>query len=684
MKRANGEWLVIVVVVLAIAASGAAAEEGAPHGVMSTADAGGPTLLLRTSVPGLYVPAPTVRTDVDLEIRGFVVRGTVTQVFENPTDVCVESIYVFPLPENAAVDHLVMIAGGRRIVGEIREREEARRLYETAKQEGRRSSLLEQERPNMFTVELSGLAPRESVQIEIGYQQTLDYVGGRYAMRLPLVVGPRYEPGSTGSGGGSLRVAPGYAEGVSRGSVNVTARLDAGAPLAEIASPSHAIDSTQLGDTSWEIRLEHEVPADRDFVLEWTPRLGSEPSVSSVTEQVTRPDGSTEHFTLVTFLPPGTDAAPSSTARELVIVIDTSGSMQGESLEQAKRAVALALGRLNPADRFWLIEFNSVTRSMTAEPVWADAATVEGALEWVEDLDANGGTEILPALQIALGLDEVRAGMMRQVIFVTDGMVSNEDQLARYVRERIGSSRLFTVGIGSAPNGHLMRSLSRQGRGTFTHVGGVADVSRSMGRLFSMIESPALTDIRLDVDDPTAEIYPDPISDLYGDQPVVATIRSSKPLATIRFEGRVGSRIVRDELTPTQRSGAISGIEKLWARQKIAVLEERQLEQRRSMREPIIEVALLHGIVSSYTSLVAVDEMISNAAGTCTPVLIPLEVPKGMEMFDGMLPGTATPAVWLVLIGLLLMAVAASIAVSSRVFATRRCRRTVVNQGSER
>lgn len=652
-------WSFLFIAALALTAGADGTEPIRP---MRVDEVAGPTLLIRSSLPGFYVPAPTVHTEVRIEVRGFVARGIVTQKFENPTDECIETLYVFPLLENAAVDQLIMIAGGRRVVGEVHEREEARRIHEEAKARGNRSSLLEQHRPNLFSVELSSLGPRESVEIEIGYQQMIDYRNGRFSMRIPLVVGPRYDPGGSDAGDGSPVGGLVYARGRDRGDVEIQVRLDSGVPLSEIASPTHAIDAVQTNATIWEVELDESVSADRDFVLHWIPRLGAEPVVARFVDELRRADGTTEFFTLLAVMPPRDDLIRRTMSRELVVIIDTSGSMSGEPLRQAKEAVSLALERLNPADRFRLIEFNSVTRSMTPRAVWADASSIEEGKKWISVLEAQGGTEMQPALELALDEQEVLAGMIRQVIFVTDGMVTNERDLARYVRRHIGESRLFTVGIGSAPNGHLMRTLARQGKGVVTHIDGSGRVRESMDELFSVIERPALTDLEIHHDDPSAEIYPGSISDLYAGEPVLMTIRHTRPDSRVRINGRLGSRRFDRDLRLEARAATTSGVEKLWARLKIEALEEKMLddEESASLKRRIVEVALGHGLVSAYTSLVAVDQ---STAGLprCEPVPVPLEVPFGMEeLLAPTLPGTATPFQWLLLVGLLLIASAAT------------------------
>jgi len=585
------------------------------------------TLLWRTASQQAAEPAPLLATDVDLRVTGLVVRATVRQEFQNPAQAWAEGVYVFPLPADAAVDHLRMRVGDRVIEGAIRERAAAKQAYEQARQQGQRASLVEQERPNVFTTSVANIPPGAAVTIEIEYQQAVRYDAGRFHLRVPMVVGPRYIPGTTAvgvSGTGwspdtdevhdASRITPPVRH-PSRGPINpVTLRvaLDPGVPLVGVTSSHHAIDTTAVAGGRYEVALRAgSVPADRDFELVWTPVAGAAPAAVLLTEAK-----GDEVYALLMVMPPSA-AAGERLPREAIFVVDHSGSMAGASMEQAKAALKLALARLGPGDRFNVIRFNHRTDGLFQEAREASPQHLALAERYVDALRADGGTEILPALVRALDGGE-HPGRVRQVIFLTDGSVGNEERLFAAIRERLGDSRLFTIGIGSAPNSHFMREASRLGRGTFTYIGDPREVQGKMTALFAKLEAPALADLRLELPGAgDAEILPAPLPDLYAGEPVVVALRTKVPPTRAVLRGRVGDTAWETEV-PLHDAAAGSGLAVHWARAKIAGL----LDARRAgapdadVRHAVIDVALRHHLVSAYTSLVAVDVTPARPAGT--------------------------------------------------------------------
>ncbi len=615
------------------------------------------SLLIATDQPGLFLPAPALDTDVVIRVTGMVARARVRQRFANAASDCVEAIYIFPLPENAAVDRMRLTIGQRVIEGEIREREEAKKVYEQAKSEGRKASLLEQERPNVFTVSVASIGPNEDVEIEIEYQETLRYDGGRFDLRFPLVVAPRYIPGETVLAGRSgtgwapdtdrvcdaSRVTPPVMKpGDTRlNPVRLRVDLSPGARLRKLESVTHAVKSVPLAEASYVVTLADEaLVADRDFELHWELDLTDGPRPVFFTETI---DGET--FGLLVVLPP--DPASVSAVRlprEAIFIIDTSGSMYGPSIDQARRALLFALGRLQPEDRFNVIEFNSVMHRLYPESRRALPEAVAGAEQWVGKLRAGGGTEMLPALKAAL--EEADEGSeVRQVVFITDGGVGNEEELFRYIREHLGRSRLFTVGIGSAPNSHFMTKAAEFGRGTFTYVGSPTEVGEKMSGLFRKLESPVLTNVRIDWDDAGAEAWPATIPDLYAGEPVVVAVRLARASGLAVSGERAGERwksLVSGMLSPEE-----TGVGRLWASRKIGALMDRATEgaNRDEIRRQVVDVAIRHHLVSSFTSLVAVDHTPTIERGTvCTPRAMPVHLPSGWDYGHvfGEMPQTAT------------------------------------------
>ena len=635
------------------------------------------SLLFKTHEAGRYIPAPLLKTDVKFSITGIIARATLTQEFVNPSrrkDDWAEGIYVFPLPETAAVDHLRMKVGDRTIVGEIRERAEAKKRYEQAKREGKRASLVEQERPNVFTVSVANIAPQDRILVEIEYQETVRYDQGVFSLRFPMVVGPRYIPGTPviieeepqGSGwslntdrvADASRITP-PVQHPHRGHINpvsLTIDLAAGFPLGKIESAYHEIliIPDQDGRRHITLRQEH-VPADRDFQLTWQPAGGPSPTAVSYLQQ-----RSESAYGLLMVAPPASKETVTTPPRETIFVIDTSGSMSGTSIEQAKAALVLALSRLTSHDRFNVLQFNSATYLLFPEPQPVSTDTLGKAVRYVERLRANGGTEILPALKMALK-GSPPASHLRQVIFLTDGQVGNEEELFGVIRGQLGQSRLFTIGIGSAPNSHFMRKAAEFGRGTFTHIGSTSEVKAQMDAIFQKLERPLLTDLHVEGFETTAELFPPRIPDLYDGEPVVVAFRTSSVPSTITLTGTLNAK-TWTQTVDVGGAPARDGLSIYWAGQKIASLmdKKRSEDSETSTRQSVLDVALAHHLVSPFTSLVAVDtEPIKPSDASLITHAMKTNLPEGQEyqaIFG--LPRTATDAQIHILIGLIALALA--------------------------
>ncbi len=643
------------------------------------------TLVYRAHESGSYQPAPTLKTDVTMQVTGLILRATVRQEFRNPGSEWAEGIYVFPLPESAAVDHLRMRIGERMIDGQIKEKVEAKKTYAKAKREGKRASLLEQERPNVFTASVANIGPGDRITVEIEYQQTVRYDQGRFQLRFPMVVGPRYIPGSpipiseqVGETDGhgwafntdqvpdASRITP-PVQHPSQGAMNpisLTIDLDPGLPLSRLESTYHQIHATSQADGRHLIHLqEGQVAADRDFELIWEPEAEQAPKAALFREEK---DGET--YGLFMVLPPAGSALERlQISREIIFVIDTSGSMYGTSIEQAKEALRLALDRLSRDARFNIIQFNNVTSALFHSSQEATKKNREWAIRYVENLRANGGTEMLPAMTRALEGSE-QGNRLRQIIFITDGQIGNEAALFDRVRRRLGESRLFTIGIGSAPNSHFMRKAAHFGRGTYIHIGKLSEVRSKIDRLLRKLEHPALTDIRIDgVGWEQTEIVPDRIPDLYLGEPVVVAVKATHVPDRVMFKGRLGNQPWRMEVALDQAKTR-EGLSVYWARQKIASMLDGTTNADRNgqVRQRVIDLAMKHHVVSKFTSLVAVDitpVRPGNKAQHRHPLKTNLPHGQDYTKIFGLpqLPQTATSATWQILIGLLLLLLAGGI-----------------------
>jgi Ca-activated chloride channel family protein len=652
---------------IAMAAAILVLSAGAQAATLNDARTG--ELLLKADSAGTYTVAPKVSTEVAIQVAGMVARTRVTQHFENPGSGHVEGVYVFPLPERAAVDRMWIRIGSRTLEGRIREKGEAKKIYEQARAEGKKATLVEQVRPNLFTNSVAHIGPGERVEVTIEYQQALGFENGEYRLRFPLAVSPRYVPmsGHAEASPAPAIPMPRHVEASSGSLVNpvdIAVFIDAGVPVAAAKSTYHDTAFAKAGDGRLVVQLvKAQEEADRDFELTWSLAPAASPRAALFTQN--RAD--TDYALLMVVPPQPTEAerlAFRSIPREMILVVDTSGSMQGASMEQARAALLMALGTLGPNDRFNVVEFNSRTRHWQPTAVPATPHALAEAAAWVRKLKADGGTEMAGALAFALdGRDT--AGFLRQVIFITDGAVGNEDALFRLIQERLGGSRLFTVGIGSAPNGHFMTRAAQFGRGTFTYIGDVSEVNDKMSRLFAKLESPVLRDVAIKWPDGNpVETFPKQVPDLYLGEPVLVAAAARAPLGTVVVTGTNGNKPWSVALTPdVDRTSA--GVGALWARAKIAAHMD-ELARGASLEEvrpKVVKVALEHHLVSAYTSLVAVDVTPTGPTEGLKSAMVRASLPAGYEAH---LPQTDTAATLQLLLGLLALVAAGMVAVVGR------------------
>lgn len=622
---------------------------------------------------GVYIEALQMQTDVDYEVTGSIARAKIKQQFENSSSLWAEGIYVFPLPEKTAVDHFRMVIGERIIKGQIKERITAKKIYEKAKSAGKKASLIEQQRPNVFTTSLANIAPGEKITIEFEFQQVLDYKDGAYRLRFPMVVGPRYHtaqdsikklpspvPGETGPGP-ALDETSVYTEtdaaNNSHNPTRIHVLLDAGVSLFDLSSSYHQIDIKQTSETRYSVStIGENIPSDRDFELVWKPQLNNNPQVSAFTESI---DG--EHYTMLTVLPPDlTHLQQKIQARDIVFVLDISGSMSGTSIDQAKASLITALDGLTSIDRFNIIWFNDKTDRLFVQAVPATTQYKNQAKRYIDKLQASGGTEMLPALKLALS-DHEKFSRFRQVIFLTDGNISNESQLFDVIDKQLGDNRLFTIGIGSAPNSYFMRKAANKGRGTFTYIGDVNEVQNKTIALFEKLETPALINIQLDLNREDYEVFPNIIPDLYAGETATILVKAKQRPINITIKGDYGNSEWQTsaEITDSMRSG----IKIAWAREKIASLMSLHHESstehvRETIKQEITDTALKHHLVSRFTSLVAVDVTPVNVTELLYQQRMKNNLPHGWRVPSAsnglMLAQTATGSPFKLLMSLLL------------------------------
>ncbi|HET9283601.1 MAG TPA: VIT domain-containing protein [Candidatus Angelobacter sp.] len=624
-----------------------------------TASAGGPSGTSQLQIMGKNGKVtgfvPLKHTGIKTEISGFVARTEVTQEFENILPNAVEAIYVFPLPHDSAVDGMTMTVGNREIRAVIKEREEARKIYEAARDSGHTAALLDQERPNIFTQSVTNIPPGGTVTIKLSVIELLKYEAGVYQFAFPLVVGPRYIPGAgtvppkrgtmpdTDQVPDASRISPPVA-GIHTGDlhaghdVSVEVNLAAGVPVGDVESPSHKIFADRTGADSYHVKLADDlVLPDKDFILKYkVAGVGINDAV------LAHADKSGGYFTLI-LQPPERPAEESLVPRQLIFVLDTSGSMEGYPIEMAKKTIARALDNLRKDETFNLITFSGDTRILFPEPVPATAENVAKAKQVLAGAYGSGGTEMMTAIRTALG-DDAGAGKpmdgdpVRVVCFMTDGYVGNDAEIVAEVKKH-PDARVFSFGIGTAVNRFLLTKMAEEGHGDVEFVTASGETQAAADRFYERVHSPVLTNISIDWNGlPVSEVYPREVRDLFSAKPIIITGRfTSNPSGKITIKGYQGtgefSRTIPVDFSSAGPANA--ALEKIWARHKVEDLMSQDwsgIQQGNSSHKAeIIQVGLEHSLATQYTSFVAVEEQTVVQDGKPVRIEVPVELPQGVS-----------------------------------------------------
>jgi Ca-activated chloride channel family protein len=589
---------------------------------------------------------PLKRTEVRAEVSGGLVSASVTQTFANPYQERLEAVYVFPLPNRAAVDDMEMRAGGRVVKAQIARRAEAKAAYERALAGGKRAALLEQERPNVFTFSVGNIDPGGEIEVRLHYFELAKYDEGTYELSVPLTVGPRYVPGTalrgapTGAGvradtdrvPDASRISPAYAAPNRSGhTVGVSVRLDAGAELATVTSALHKVRVSRPSPERAEVTLadDAEVP-NRDFVLRW--RLASRGPRSAVFVQRAEA-GEGGHVALVLSPrpnPPEADIA----ARELVFLLDTSGSMRGPPLDAMIAAVRRAIDASSPRDSLQIIDFAERASHFAPQPLPSTPENRRKAHRHLDRLRAMGGTNQLAGIRAALTppRDPARA---RYVMFFTDGFIGNEREVIALTQRELGDARIFGFGVGASVNRYLLDEVALAGRGFAEYLLPGEEASALVERFYQRIGKPYLTDLEIDWGAlPVHETFPRRLPDLSAFEPLVVFGRFEQGARSkVTLRGKLGGRpFVQSmpiDLAPARRDNP--AIAPLWAREKIAELGRLE-HQGGSQERAITRVALEHRLVTPYTSFVAVEAQSTGAGGPGLSIAQPSEAPAGVDL----------------------------------------------------
>ena len=592
---------------------------------------------------------PLKHTDVKVEISGFLSRVNVTQEFENPFKEKIEAVYTFPLPQNAAVDDMTMSVGSRVVKGKILPREEAQAVYDSAKQKGQVASLLDQERPNIFTQSVANILPGEQIKITISYVETLKYEDGAYEFVFPMVVGPRYIPGEpTGlrKGNGfapdsnqvpdASRITPKMSPpGLRSGhDISLDIQLDAGLLVDSVNSKSHLVDIERTDGRSAHVRLKDgaTIP-NKDFILRYDVAGGS------IQDAVLTHRSDKGGFFTMIVQPPDRVTVEDVTPKELVFVLDTSGSMEGFPIEKAKETMRLALDNLYPSDTFNLITFAGETQILFPHPVPATRDNIRKAQLLLAGRSGNGGTEMMTAIKAALEPSD-KQDHVRIVCFMTDGYVGNDMEIISEVQKH-PNARVFGFGIGQSVNRFLLDKMAEAGRGEVEYVSLNDDGAAAAKRFHDRIRNPLLTDISIDWNGlPVADVYPQRIPDLFSAKPLTLSGRfTSAANGTIRLKGKVaGNDFVREiPVSFPETMASHDVLSSLWARRRIDDLMSQDYsgaqrgEMKPDLKQTITQVGLEYRLMTQFTSFVAVEEMVVTDGGQPRRIDVPVDVPEGVN-----------------------------------------------------
>ncbi len=576
---------------------------------------------------------PLKHTEVNAEISGFLARVTVTQEFENPFEEKIEAVYTFPLPQNAAVDDMTMLVGDRLVRGKIKRREEAHAIYEAARAAGRVTGLLDQERPNIFTQSVANIIPGEKVKVTISYVETLKYEDGTYEFVFPMVVGPRYIPGRLPD---ASRITPPVTPKGTRAGhdISIEVSLDAGLPVDAVRSTTHEIDLQQRGPAAAHVRMKNKaVLPNKDFILRYDVSGGK------IQDAVLAHRAERGGFFTLILQPPERITVRDVTPKELVFVLDTSGSMSGFPIEKAKETMKLALDGLYPQDTFNLITFAGDTRVLFEEPIPATPPNLRRAQEFLGSRRGSGGTEMMKAIRTALDPSDSQKHI-RIVCFMTDGYVGNDMEIIAEVKKHT-SARVFSFGIGGSVNRFLLDKMAEFGRGEVEYVGLKDDGSAAARRFHERVRDPLLTDISIEWGGlGVTDVYPKRLPDLFGAKPVIISgryERRGRGIALLRgtMSGRPFLREIRIDLPANEPGHNV--LATLWARARVDDLMGQDYlgvqngTARGDLREAITQLGLEYRLMTQFTSFVAVEEITVTAGGQPRRIEIPVEMPEGVS-----------------------------------------------------
>lgn len=594
---------------------------------------------------------PLRSTDVVTNINGMIAEAYVTQTYVNEGDTPINASYVFPTSSGVTVHGMTMVIGNEKITARIKEKEEAKVEYEEAKSEGKSASLMEQKRPNVFTMDVANIMPGDTVNIELHYTELITPTENIYEFVFPTVVGPRFAPPAASEKEGEDNTAdsddhsdadddwiasPYLAAGVTPpGEYNITVNLSTGVPIAEVTSKTHAIRINRSNESTAQITLADpdNYAGNRDFILKY--KLTGEEIQSGLVlsgSQASNGSSQAENFFMLTIQPPERFEPEDIPPREYIFVLDVSGSMFGYPLDTARELIRDLVTNLNETDTFNLILFANETTLLSPDSLPATSSNIKAATKMIDEQEGGGGTSLLPALAEAIAIPKAD-DTARSIVIITDGYISNESEIISCITDNMDSASFFSFGIGSSVNDYLIKQIAGCGLGESFIVTDSEDAEESAANFRTYIEAPLLTDIAITYRGfEVYDVEPSVPSVLYAAQPIVFFGKwRGKPGGTITITGRAGGEEYVQEIPVSNVTVDMEGeaIRYLWARTHLdRIAGYGSIRNDESVKDEITQLGLEYNMVTPYTSFVAVSEIIRNTEGNSTDVDQALPLPQ--------------------------------------------------------
>jgi Ca-activated chloride channel family protein len=571
---------------------------------------------------------PLKDTNVDVAISGVIADVRVRQTYRNEGTRAINATYVFPASTRAAVYGMQMRIRDEIITARIKEREAAKEEFETAKKEGKSASLLEQDRPNVFTMNLANIMPQDQIVIELRYTELLIQTDGVYEFVYPTVVGPRYRSASDSEDGGK----PKYTSGNQPAStLNISTRISAGLPIRELACPSHQIAPEWKSPATAQLSLNEPdaFQGNRDFILKY--RLSGD----QINSGLLLFQGEDENFFLYMAQPPQAVKTEEIPPREYIFVVDVSGSMSGFPLETAKGLLQELIGNLRPTDYFNVVLFSGDSTVLSEQPLQANLENTARAMDLIDQQRGAGGTELLEAMKRAMNLPH-QAGVSRSLVMVTDGYISAEKDTFDYIRDNLGQANIFSFGIGSSVNRYLIEGVAKAGMGEPFVITNETEAKVIAAKFREYIQNPLLTDVQVKANEfDVYDVQPKSLPDMFARRPIILFGKWRGPVqGTFELTGTTGLGAYSSSLdvSSVQPDEANRAIRYLWARSKIAELSDYGSSNIGDEQvKEITGLGLKYNLLTQYTSFIAVREKIVNPNGDASDVNQAVPIPLGVS-----------------------------------------------------